>query len=145
MRLSTLIALLAVGYMALLSPAAVAQQVPPLPYANIQVEPDQESSPLGVATDDFKAIHRLSPTVRGVRGADGVVYWVSPDNRVLTAYCGPQQLWQTPIAEAFRSKLKDPQIERLIFASNVIFVVVGKKGFIEVNRQTGSLSPTTIY
>ena len=145
MRLSTLIALLAVGYLALLSPAAVAQHASPLPYATTQVEPDQESSPLGVATDDFKAIHRLSPTVRGVRGADGVVYWVSPDNRVLTAYRGPQQLWQTPIAEAFRSKLKDPQIERLIFASNVIFVVVGKKGFIEVNRQTGSLSPTTIY
>ena len=128
MRLSTLIALLAVGYMALLSPAAVAQQAPPLPYANIQVEPDQESSPLGVATDEFKAIRRLSPTRRGVRGADGVVYWVSPDNRVLMAYRGPQQLWQTPVAEAFRSQLKDPKFEQLIFTSNVIFVVVGKKG-----------------
>lgn len=145
MRSSTLIALLAVGYMALRSPAAVAQPASPLPYANTQVEPDQESSPLGVATDEFKAIHRLSPTVRGVRGADGVVYWVSPDNRVLTAYRGPQQVWQTPVAEAFRSQFKDPQIEQLIFASNVIFIVVNKKGFLEVDRQSGSVSPTSVY
>lgn len=145
MRWSTLIAMLAVGYLAVLSSAAVAQPASPLPYANTQVEPDQESSPLGVATEDFKAVHRLSSTVRGVRGADGMVYWVSPDHRVLTAYRGAQQVWQTPVADAFRSQFKDPKIEQLIFASNTIFVVVNKKGFIEVDRQSGSVSPTTVY
>ena len=145
MRWSTLIAMLAVGYFAVLASAAVAQQASPLPYANTQVEPDQESSPLGVATEDFKAVHRLSSTVRGVRGTDGVVYWVSPDHRVLTAYRGAQQVWQTPVANAFRSQFKDPKIEQLIFTSNVIFIVVNKKGFIEVDRQSGNVSPATVY
>jgi outer membrane protein assembly factor BamB len=143
MHFSLLNALFAIGYLALRSPTAVAQPSAPLPYANAQVEPDQESSPLGVATDEFKAVHRPSPSVRGVRGADGVVYWVSRDNRVLTAYRGKQQVWQTPVADAFRSQLQDAQIETLVFASNTIFVTLGKtvgnRGFAEVNRQTGQV------
>jgi hypothetical protein len=46
-------------------------------------EPDQE-------LDDFSGryakIHKISARLRGVRGADSTLYWVSPDGHLLTAY-----------------------------------------------------------
>ncbi len=129
----------AAGLFALPPAAIFARQSGPLPYATTQVEPDQEMSPIGVATDEFKGIHIISTRVRGVRGANGVVYWVSSNKEILSAYQGEHLLWRLNVAKAFTPALSQPQIKKLIFCSNTVFVTVNKKGFAEVNRQTGSL------
>ncbi|MFT2008185.1 hypothetical protein ACMA1I_05870 [Pontibacter sp. 13R65] len=116
-----------------------AQDSSALPYNENQIEFDQEMSPSGTATDKYKAIHDISDSVRGIRGVNGIVYWVSEDKGTLSAYEGARLLWRTDVAEAFESDFQQPQIEKLVFASNVIFVLVSKKGFAEINRETGQL------
>ncbi|MFD2247657.1 hypothetical protein [Pontibacter ruber] len=110
-----------------------------LPYNEDQIELDQEVSPSGTATDKFKAIHVISTSLRGVRGANGIVYWVSKDKATLSAYKGARLLWQTNVAEAFKSKFQQPLIEKIILSSNVIFVSVSNKVLVEINRETGQL------
>ncbi|OGX90561.1 hypothetical protein [Hymenobacter coccineus] len=128
----------------LLPTATFAQQSKALVYEKTQVEPDQESSPLGVATDEFKGIHVISASVRGVRGANGVIYWVSKDKATLSAYEGEQLLWRTNVGKAFKADFAQPKIEKLVFASNVIFVSVSKNGFAEVDRKTGQVGSKTV-
>lgn len=115
-----------------------------LPYNENQIEPDQELSPSGTATDKYKAIHIISTSLRGVRGVDGVVYWVDKDKATLSAYKGAQLLWRTNVAEIFKSDFQQPQIEKLVFASNVVFVSVSEKGFVEIDRETGQLGDKVI-
>ena len=145
MRLPLQKAVTVAGLLTLHPGAVLAQSAKPAPYNLAQVEPDQDRSPLGVATEEFKSVHNISAHVRGVRMANGVVYWVSANQEVLSAYDGNRLLWRVNVAQAFKPAMSQPQVEKLIFASNVIFVVVNKKGFIGVDRKSGSLSPTTIY
>ncbi len=145
MRRSLQKAVTAAGLLTLLSGGVLAQTSKPLPYNPAQVEPDQDQSPLGVATEEFKGIHVVSPQVRGVQMANGDVYWVSSNQEVLSAYHGNRLLWRVNVAQAFKPAIAQPRIEKLVFASNVVFVFVNKKGAIEVERQSGRLSPTTIY
>ncbi|MCP2042913.1 hypothetical protein [Pontibacter sp. HSC-36F09] len=117
----------------------VAQGSSALPYNKDQIELDQEMSPSGTAIDKFKAIHVISSSLRGVRGANGVVYWVSKDKATLSAYKGVRLLWRTNVAEAFKADVQQPQIEKIVLASNVIFVSVSDKVLVEIDRETGQL------
>ncbi|WP_242920541.1 hypothetical protein [Pontibacter liquoris] len=135
--------IIAVGFL-LLPFITYAQDAGALPYHENQVEPDQEMSPSGTATDKFKAVHIISTSLRGVRGANGVVYWVSKDKATLSTYKGAQLLWRADVAEAFKPDIQQPQIEKLVFASNVVFVFVSKRGFTEINRDTGQLGNKVI-
>ena len=145
MRRSLHHAVTAAGLLSLLSGGVLAQTSKPLPYNPMQVEPDQDQSPLGVATEEFKGIHVVSAQVRGVRMANGEVYWVSANQEVLSAYHGNRLLWQVNVAQAFQPAIAQPRIEKLVLASNVVFVFTNQKGAIEVERESGKLSPTTIY
>lgn len=131
--------------LAILPLAVLAQKSNELVYKEKQVEPDQELSPIGVATDEFRGIHTISADIRGVRGANGVVYWVDKDKKILSAYRGEKLVWQVNVAEAFKTDFAQPQIEKLIFCSNMVFVSVSKTGFAEVDRESGQLGSKTVY
>jgi hypothetical protein len=132
-------AIVAIG-LAVLPIVTFAQASKTLVYNEKQIEPDQEMTQSGMATDN----HIISSSLRGVRGANGVVYWVSEDNAILSAYKGEQLLWRVNVAEAFKSDFPQPQIEKLAFASNVVFVLVSKKGFAEIDRETGQLGSKVV-
>ena len=108
-------------------------------YNEKQIESDQEMSPVGVETDEFKGIHIISAAIHGVRGANGIVYWVDKDSRILSAYRAKELLWRVNVADAFKPNTAQPKIEKLIFSTEVVFVVVSTKGFAEVDRKSGRL------
>jgi hypothetical protein len=115
------------------APLAAQQRAP----SRALTEADQE---LDGFSGGYASIHRISARLRGVRGADSTLYWVSPDGRRLTAYKRGQQLWQADLTKAFATILLGALIDRLVFSSNVIFVFTAKGGHAEVNRATGEVS-----
>jgi hypothetical protein len=129
----------------LVLPSTGFAQLPPQtrPYDPGQVELDQELNHFN-ATATFKSIHRISAQVRGVQAADKVVYWVSPDRTVLSAYQGEQQLWHLNVRHAFEPTLAQAQIRSLVLSQHVLFVSVQQGGFAEVDRRTGNLTHKTI-
>lgn len=129
-------------FLVLLPVALLAQQRPSVaPYDAKLVESDQE---VDAAYGISKGIHQITPLVRGVRGADDVVYWTSSDKQVLLAYQSKQLVWKTNVARVFPMPLQQAGINTLIFASEIAFVRVGKNGFAEVNRKTGLVTSKTI-
>lgn len=118
-------------------PLAAQQRLPS--YA--LTEPDQELDGFG---GGYASIHRISARLRGVRGADSTLYWVSPDGRRLTAYQRGRQLWQANLTQAFAPILPGAVIDKLVFASNVIFVFTAQGGHAEVARDTGKISATGV-
>lgn len=125
--------LLATLLLAATTPLA-AQQRPP---SRALTEPDQE---LDGFSGGYAGIHQISARLRGVRGADSTLYWVSQDGRQLTAYKRGQQLWQANLTKAFATTLPSALIDKLVFSSNVVFVFTAKGGHTEVNRATGKVS-----
>jgi hypothetical protein len=115
------------------APLAAQQRLPS--YA--LTEPDQE---LDSFSGGYAGIHKISARLRGVRGADSTLYWVSADSRRLTAYQRGRQLWQANVTQAFAAVLPNAVIDRLVFASNVVFVFTAKNGHAEVDRATGKVS-----
>ena len=122
---------LALVMMLLATRPLLAQQ---LPYANSLTEPDQELDNFG---GGYASIHKISAQLRGVRGADSTFYWVSADGRQLTAYKRGQQLWQANMNQVFARVLTSVRIEKLIFASNIVFVSTTKGVYAEIDRKTG--------
>lgn len=108
-----------------------------LPHAHNLTEPDQE---LDGFSGGYAKIHRISARLRGVRGADSTLYWVSPDGRQLTAYKRGQRLWQAHVSQAFAHVLSGAKIDKLIFSSNVVFVSTAKGGHAEIDRATGKVT-----
>lgn len=119
---------------ALLIAAPLAAQQRP---SSARTEPDQE---LDGFSGGYAGIHKISARLRGVRGADSTLYWVSVDGRRLTAYQRGRQLWQANVTQAFAAVLPNAVIDRLVFASNVVFVFTAKSGHAEVDRATGKVS-----
>lgn len=128
----------------LLTSTGFAQSTPKTtPYDQRLVELDQELNHFD-ATDTFKSIHHISTQVRGVRAAHDVVYWVSPDRAVITAYQGEQKLWHLNVRQAFEPTLSQAQIRSLVLSHEVLFVSVKQGGFAEIDRHTGKLTHKTI-
>jgi hypothetical protein len=100
-------------------------------------EPDQE---LDDFSGGFTGLHRFSAKLRGVRGMDNTVYWVSADSKHLTAYKRGRQVWQTDVSRAFTKLLPSAKVDRLALSSNVIFVMTTGRGHAEIDRTTGSIS-----
>ncbi|WP_151089206.1 hypothetical protein [Hymenobacter baengnokdamensis] len=113
--------------------ALLAQQ---LPFDLTLTEPDQE---LDDFTYQFVGIHKMSPQLRGVRGADNTVYWVSANSQQLTAYQQGKQLWQVAIGQTFQQTMRGAIVTKLIFCSTVVFVSVGSHGQAEIDRKTGAI------
>ncbi len=118
-------------------PLAAQQRLPS--YA--LTEPDQE---LDGFSGGYASIHRISARLRGVRGADSTLYRVSLDGQRLTAYQRGHRLWQANITQAFATILPGAVIDRLVFASNVVFVFTAQGGHAEVARDTGKISATGV-
>jgi hypothetical protein len=128
----------------LLTSSGFAQPTPKrLLYIQAQVEPDQELNHF-IATEAFKGVHHISTQIRGVRAANEVVYWVSPDGAVVSAYQGEQELWRLNVRHAFQPMVAQAQIRSLVLSQDVLFVSVQPSGFAEVNRHTGKLNYKTI-
>ncbi len=125
------------AYLLMALPLVAQQRLPS--YA--LTEPDQE---LDGFSGGYAGIHRISARLRGVRGADSTLYWVSPDGQRITAYRRGQQLWQANLTQAFAAVLPGAVIDRLVFASNAIFVFTAKGGHAEVARDTGKISTTGV-
>ncbi len=120
-----------------LSPGALFAQNKPQPADSTFTEPDQE---LDLFSGRFKGIHHLSATLRGVRAADKVTYWVSADNRHLAAYQAGKRLWMTDVVAPFTAEIPAARIQSLTLATEIIFVSLGKRGFAEVDRKTGRIT-----
>jgi hypothetical protein len=120
--------------MTLLASGPLLAQQPSYSYS--LTEPDQE-------LDDFSGgyakIHKISASLRGVRGADRTLYWVSPDGRLLTAYRRGKRLWQINLNQFFAHLIRDVKVDKLVFSSNVIFVFTAKGGHAEIDRTTGKV------
>lgn len=99
-------------------------------------EPDQE---LDDFSGKFAGLHRFSARLRGVRGADSTLYWVSADNKHLVAYKRGRRLWQADISRAFVKLLPSAKIDRLALSSEYIFLLTTGRGHAEINRATGSV------
>lgn len=106
----------------------------PVPIDRRLTEADQE-------LDDarFVGIHRISARVRGVRGLGSTLYWVSADGQRVTAYRRGRQLWQTAVTPPFQHQLPKAVVTTLILCSNTVFIGVGTRGHLELNRQTGRI------
>jgi hypothetical protein len=105
-------------------------------YSYNLTEPDQE---LDGFSGGYAKIHKISARLRGVRGADSTLYWVSPDGHLLTAYRRGKRLWQTNINQHFAYLIRDVKIDKLVFSSDVIFVFTAKSGHAEIDRLTGKV------
>lgn len=86
-------------------------------------EPDQE---LDGFSGGYAKIHKLSAQLRGVRGANGTIYWVSVDGSRLSAYQNNKLLWQTNVAKPFQAVIHQAKVTSLIFTFNIIFVRVSE-------------------
>lgn len=120
-----------------LAPGSLFAQNRPQPVDSAFTEPDQE---LNSFSGQFKDIHRLSATLRGVRAADKTTYWVSADNRHLAAYQAGKRLWVTNVVVPFKAEIPAARIRSLSLATESIFVSLGKRGFAEVDRKTGRIT-----
>lgn len=80
-------------------------------------EPDQE---LDDFSGRFAGLHRFSAKLRGVRGADSTLYWVSADSKHLTAYKRGRRLWQAAVSQAFAKLLPSAKIDRLALSTEYI-------------------------
>lgn len=134
MRFFTLLLLVVLLFLAGL---LLAQQ--PQSYDLKLTEPDQELDDFK-DKGDFEGIHRITPRMRGVRGIDNTLYWVSADRRRVTAYQRGRQVWQANVAKAFFSYLPDATVITLVFCFNTVFVLTNKKGHAEIDRATGVIS-----
>ena len=133
MRLLIRLLLVAAG----LAPGLLFAQHKPQPADSALTEPDQE---LDLFSYRFKGIHYLSATLRGVRAADKVTYWVSADNRQLAAYQAGKRLWMTNVVAPFAAEIPTARIASLILTTEIIFVGLGKRGLAEVDRKTGRVT-----
>lgn len=100
-------------------------------------EPDQE---LADFSGRFNGIHRITAKLRGVRGANKTVYWVSADGRQLSAFQAGKRLWTTDVVAPFRAEIPTARIASMALASNLIFINLGPRGMAEVDRKTGRIS-----
>ena len=105
-------------------------------------EPDQE---LDGFTYRYAGIHRFTSRLRGVRGADSTIYWVSADSKHLTAYKRGHKLWQANVSRAFAKLLPDAKISHLVLSSGVIFLSTTGRGHAEIDRETGSISAQGVH
>ena len=100
-------------------------------------EPDQE---LDGFSGRFAGNHRFSAKLRGVRGTDSTLYWVSADGKHLTAYKQGRKLWQADVSRAFAKLLPNTKLNGLVLSSGVVFIFTAGRGHAEVDRATGSIS-----
>jgi len=107
-----------------------------LPADSTSTEPDQE---LDDFSGRFKGIHRITAKMRGVRGASKTVYLVSVDGRQLSALRANHLLWTTNVVAPFKAEIPAAHIASLVLSSDILFVSLGKRGFAEVDRNTGKI------
>jgi hypothetical protein len=88
----------------------------------------------------FTGLPPFSAKLRGVRGINNTVYWVSADSKHLTAYKRGRQVWQTDVSRAFTKLLPSAKINHLVLSSGVIFLSTTGRGHAEIDRATGSIS-----
>jgi len=84
-------------------------------------------------------LHRFSAKLRGVRGANSTLYWVSADSKQLTAYKRGRRLWQADVSQAFAKLLPSAKIDRLALSTEYIFLMTTGRGHAEIKRATGSV------
>ncbi|SMB90093.1 hypothetical protein SAMN00120144_3277 [Hymenobacter roseosalivarius DSM 11622] len=128
----------------LLPVTLVAQKKQVLPYDMrlVKQEPPVESL-------EKEPSFTVLPQVRGMKGLDGIILWVKADRKLLAAYQNDKLLWETNVVDACThlSGFEGPPIIRMVVSQSpvaVIFVQVGKNGFVEVDRKTGKVSGTDI-
>ncbi|WP_019947682.1 hypothetical protein [Hymenobacter aerophilus] len=87
------------------------------------------------------ASFKPSAQVRGLKGEDGIVYWLSADQQSITAYKGQQTLWATNVASALPKSASGPSaIKSMAWCSTALFFSVGESGYVELDRQTGKIN-----
>lgn len=106
-------------------------------YVLALTEPDQE---LDDFTYRFASTHSISARMRGVRGNNNTVYWVSADGKQLTAYKQGQQVWQANVSQAFAKVLPGARIKRMVLSSGFLFIFTDRRGHAEIDRSTGNVS-----
>ena len=86
-----------------------------------------------------------SSQARGLRGADGIVYWLSADQQSVSAYQNTKLLWTTNLVAALPPKTTGLLTARsMAWCSNALFFSVGSSGYVELNRQTGKVNQAGI-
>jgi hypothetical protein len=100
-------------------------------------EPDQE---LDNFSGKFTGLHRFTTHLRGVRGANSTLYWVSANGKQLLAYKKGQKIWQANVSQSFAKLLPSAIIDHIVLTSNVIFIMTIGRGHAEIDRTTGIIS-----
>lgn len=139
MPIRLILVLILFGILSLKQLIAQAQQhlynielVSPDPDTVCKIEPE--------FTYSYIAYHHISERVRGVKGNDGVVYWVTSDKQCVQAYRGNNLLWEVDaVMNSQPDIIGTPEIRALGLAGKAILVVVGKHAFVEIDRKRGSV------
>ncbi|AMR26852.1 hypothetical protein A0257_06855 [Hymenobacter psoromatis] len=122
----------------LLLPGRLLAQRPPQTFNSPgHTEPDQE---LDGFSGKFKSIHLISASVRGVRAAGQIVYWVSADRRRLSAFRAGSLLWCTDVVAPFQAEIPAVRIHSLVLSSELLFVSLGRRGLAEIDRKSGHVA-----
>lgn len=117
-------------------PVSALTQTRPALTDTTRTEPDQE---LDNFSGRYNKIHIFSGRLRGVRAANNTVYRVSVDGRQLWAYQASKQLWFIDVVTPFRAEIPSAHIASIALASTLIFVNLGPRGMVEVDRKTGQI------
>lgn len=104
----------------------------------------KQESKIGMGAASFK----VSPRLRGMKGINGVVLWVSADKQLLSAYEGSRLLWKTNVGVACPHGSGLGEINFIVSESSVafIFFFVGEGNRIhgEIDRKTGRITSSGI-
>ena len=88
-----------------------------------------------------KSSFKPSAQVQGLKGKDGVVYWLSADKKSITAYKGETTLWASTLASALPKEAVGPlTIKSMAWCDNALFFSIGESAYVELDRQTGKVN-----